>query len=216
VLAWSTIGQMGFMLVQCGLGAWHLALLHVLAHSLYKAYSFLSAGSTVEQWRGSHIVHSHRAALWQLIIGAFLVSVAIAPFYWATALPTGHLSPSIGPLAFALGLSFAPMVGRALAAGTQAFKIAALFTVGATAAYFGWHMLFEVISPSIDVGFSSSDIKWRIVVAGLVVLFLAQSILQTAPNGRFSNWLQPHLLSGLYIDDWFTRVTFRLWPPGLR
>ena len=31
-----------------------------------------------------------------------------------------------------------------------------------------------------------------------------------------SNWLQPHLLSGLYIEDWVTRVTFRLWPPGLR
>ena len=216
VLAWSTIGQMGFMLVQCGLGAWHLALMHVLAHSLYKAYSFLSAGSTVEQWRAGHIVHSHRAALWQLIIGAFIVSVAIAPFYWATALPTGHLSPSIGPLAFALGLSFAPMIGRALAAGKQTFKIAAMFTVGASAAYFGWHMLFEQIAPSIDGGFSSSDVKWQIVVGGLVLLFLAQSILQTAPNGRFSNWLQPHLLSGLYIDDWFTRVTFRLWPPGLR
>ena len=34
--------------------------------------------------------------------------------------------------------------------------------------------------------------------------------------GRFANWLQPHLLSGLYIDDWFTRMTFRLFPPGLR
>jgi hypothetical protein len=48
------------------------------------------------------------------------------------------------------------------------------------------------------------------------VLFIAQSILQTNPNGRFANWLQPHLLSGLYIDDWFTRVTFRLWPPGFQ
>jgi NAD(P)H-quinone oxidoreductase subunit 5 len=56
---------------------------------------------------------------------------------------------------------------------------------------------------------------WSIVVAGLVVLFLAQSLLQSSPNGRFANWLHPHLLSGLYIDDWFTRMTFRLWPPGL-
>ena len=46
-------------------------------------------------------------------------------------------------------------------------------------------------------------------------LFIAQSIMQISPNGRFSNWLQPHLDSGLYIDDWFTRVTFRLWPPRL-
>ena len=216
VLAWSTIGQMGFMLVQCGLGAWHLALLHLLAHSLYKAHTFLSAGSVAQQWRGAHLVHSPRASFWHLMAGAAVVSLAVAPFYAASALPTGHLSPTIGPLAFVLGLSFAPMVGRAIAAGKRAFLLAALLTMGASASYFGWHVLFEEIAPSIHAGTAASTAKWSIVVAGLVVLFIAQSILQTSPNGRFSNWLQPHLLSGLYIDDLFTRVTFRLWPPGLQ
>lgn len=216
VLAWSTIGQMGFMLVQCGLGAWHLALLHLLGHSLYKAHTFLSAGTVVEQWRAAHLVHGAHARLRHLIGGAALVSFAVAPFYAATALPSGHLSPSIGPLAFVLGLSFAPMTGRALAAGKRAFWLAALFTVGASASYFGWHVVFEAIAPAISTVTSTSTLKWSIVVSGLVMLFIAQSILQTSPNGRFSNWLQPHLLSGLYIDDWFTRVTFRLWPPGLR
>jgi NAD(P)H-quinone oxidoreductase subunit 5 len=75
-------------------------------------------------------------------------------------------------------------------------------------------VLFEVIAPSINAVESTSALKWQIVVGGLGVLFIAQSILQTNPNGWFSNWLQPHLLSGLYIDDWFTRLTFRLWPPG--
>ncbi|MDQ8204221.1 proton-conducting transporter membrane subunit [Pelagicoccus sp. SDUM812003] len=46
-LAYSTVAQMGFMLMQCGLGAFHLALLHIVAHSLYKAHSFLSSGSSV-------------------------------------------------------------------------------------------------------------------------------------------------------------------------
>lgn len=32
-LAWSTCAQMGFMLLECGLGAWSLALLHLVAHS---------------------------------------------------------------------------------------------------------------------------------------------------------------------------------------
>ncbi len=216
VLAWSTIGQMGFMLVQCGLGAWHMALMHLLAHSLYKAHTFLSAGSVVDQWRAGHLVHSPRAKLWHLMAGAAVVCVAVAPFFAATALPTGHLSPTIGPLAFVLGLSFAPMVGRAIAAGRQPFKLAALFTVGASSSYFGWHVVFEEIAPEISAVTPTSSLQWTIVVAGLAVLFLAQSILQTSPNGRFSNWLQPHLLSGLYIDDWFTRVTFRLWPPHLR
>jgi len=215
VLAWSTIGQMGFMLVQCGLGAWHMALMHLLAHSLYKAHTFLSAGSVVQQWRASHIVHSPRASLWHLMAGAAVVCFAIAPFYAASALRSGHMSSTVGPLAFVLGLSFAPMIGRALAAGKRAFMLAALFTVGASASYFGWHFVFEEIAPIINAGTPTSTLKWTIVVAGLVVLFLAQSILQTSPNGRFSHWLQPHLISGLYIDDWFTRVSFRLWPPGL-
>lgn len=46
-LAYSTIAQMGFMLLQCGLGAFSLATLHLVAHSLYKAHAFLSSGSTV-------------------------------------------------------------------------------------------------------------------------------------------------------------------------
>lgn len=215
VLAWSTIGQMGFMLVQCGLGAWHLALMHLLAHSLYKAHTFLSAGSVVEQWRAGHLVHSPRASLVHLVAGAAVVCFAIAPFYAASALPTGHLSPTIGPLAFVLGLSFAPMVGRAIAAGKRVFLIVMLFTAGASAAYFGWHVVFEALAPSLNAGAPASPFKWTVVVVGLVVLFIAQSIMQTSPNGRFAHWLQPHLLSGLYIDDLFTRLTFRLWPPRL-
>ncbi|MEO8704222.1 MAG: NADH-quinone oxidoreductase subunit L [Kofleriaceae bacterium] len=212
-LAWSTIGQMGFMLVQCGLGAWHLALLHLLGHSLYKAHTFLSAGSVVQQWRSSHLVHSPPARLWHLVAGAIVVTVAVAPFYAATAIPTGHLSSTIGPLAFVLGLSFAPMMGRSIAAGWRAFSLTLLLAVGASASYFGWHVVFEEVAPLISTA-PPSKLLWTIVIAGLGFLFLIQSVLQTRPHGRFANWIQPHLLSGFYIDDWFTRWTFRLWPPG--
>ena len=216
VLAWSTIGQMGFMLVQCGLGAWHLALMHLLAHSLYKAHTFLSAGSIVQQWRASHIVHHPRLRIWHLMTATILVCAPLVPFYVDTGLPVGRLPGSIGPLAVVLGLSFAPMIGRALAAGMRVLLIAAGLTVGASAAYFGWHVVFERLAPGINAGMEASSAQWMIVVTGLGVLFVAQSLLQTRPNGWFSRWLQPHLVSGLYIDDWFTRVTFRLWPPGLR
>ena len=47
-LAWSTVAQMGFMLLQCGLGLWPLALLHIVAHSLYKAHAFLASGGAVQ------------------------------------------------------------------------------------------------------------------------------------------------------------------------
>jgi NAD(P)H-quinone oxidoreductase subunit 5 len=216
VLAWSTIGQMGFMLVQCGLGAWHLALMHLLAHSLYKAHTFLSSGSIVQQWRANHIVHPHRLRIWHLMAATILVCIPAAPFFFDTGLPVDRLPTAIGPLVLVLGLSFAPMIGRAIAAGARAFMIAALFTLGASVAYFGWHVIFELLAPEINAGMEASATKWMIVLVGLVALYLAQSLLQTRPNGWFSRWLQPHLVSGLYIDDWFTRVTFRLWPPGFQ
>ncbi len=216
VLAWSTIGQMGFMLVQCGLGAWHLALMHLLAHSLYKAHTFLSSGSVVQQWRASHLVHMPRMRIWHLLGGMIILSVFVAPYYAPTILPSVHLPEAIAPLSLVLGLSFAPMLGRALAAGARPFLIALAFTAGAAAAYFGWHVVFELLAPQLNAGFETSSLKWNFVVGGMVVLFIAQTILQTSPNGWFANRLQPHLVSGLYIDDWFTRVTFRLWPPGFR
>jgi NAD(P)H-quinone oxidoreductase subunit 5 len=215
VLAWSTIGQMGFMLVQCGLGAWHLALMHLLAHSLYKAHTFLSSGSVVQQWRASHLIHNPRMRIWHLSAGIIVVGAAVAPFY-LDAVPAIHLSTVTRSLALVLGLSFAPMLGRAIATGARTFLLALLLALGASAAYFGWHILFELAAPWIDAGAEASDLKWSIVVDGLGFLFVAQTILQASPNGWFSNWLHPHLLSGLYIDDWFTRVTFRLWPPGFQ
>ena len=48
-LAWSTCAQMGFMLMECGLGLYSLAFLHLLAHSLYKAHAFLGSGDTVNR-----------------------------------------------------------------------------------------------------------------------------------------------------------------------
>ncbi|MBV6657061.1 MAG: oxidoreductase [Devosiaceae bacterium] len=47
-LAWSTVAQMGFMILQCGLALFPIALLHIVAHSLYKAHAFLASGGNVE------------------------------------------------------------------------------------------------------------------------------------------------------------------------
>lgn len=48
-LAYSTISQMGMMMFACGLGAFHFALFHIIAHSFYKAYAFLTTGRLVEE-----------------------------------------------------------------------------------------------------------------------------------------------------------------------
>jgi NAD(P)H-quinone oxidoreductase subunit 5 len=54
-LAWSTCAQMGFMLVECGLGFYELALVHLVSHSLYKAHAFLSCGDIVRKTQSLHM-----------------------------------------------------------------------------------------------------------------------------------------------------------------
>ena len=46
-LAFSTVNQMGLLMVQLALQLWPLALFHALSHGLYKAHGFLRAGSAV-------------------------------------------------------------------------------------------------------------------------------------------------------------------------
>ncbi len=50
-LGYSTMGQMGFMIMECGAGAFALAIFHLIAHGLFKGTLFLSAGSIIGQAR---------------------------------------------------------------------------------------------------------------------------------------------------------------------
>mgnify|MGYP006432058385 CR=1 FL=1 len=46
-LAGSTAAQMGFMIMQCGLGFFNAAISHLILHGFYKAYLFFSSGSGI-------------------------------------------------------------------------------------------------------------------------------------------------------------------------
>lgn len=50
-LGFSTIGQMGYMIMECGLGAFALAVFHLIAHGLFKATVFLSCGNVIHKAR---------------------------------------------------------------------------------------------------------------------------------------------------------------------
>ena len=50
-LGYSTIGQMGFMIMECGLGAFSLAIFHLIAHGLFKATIFLNCGNVIHETR---------------------------------------------------------------------------------------------------------------------------------------------------------------------
>lgn len=48
MLACSTMGQMGFMIAQCGLGLFPAAVTHLCFHGLFKSYLFLSSGGAAQ------------------------------------------------------------------------------------------------------------------------------------------------------------------------
>ena len=96
-LAWSTCAQMGFMLLQCGLGSYATALLHIVAHSLYKAHAFLSAGSVVERSRAAARVGSNPAPpplrLLLMLLGALTLALGLS--FALGSDPRGHLGESV-------------------------------------------------------------------------------------------------------------------------
>jgi NADH-quinone oxidoreductase subunit L len=47
VVAWSTVSQLGFMMMACGLGAYAAGIFHLLTHGAFKALLFLGCGSVI-------------------------------------------------------------------------------------------------------------------------------------------------------------------------
>ena len=47
VLAYSTVSQLGYMFLACGVGAYSAGIFHLMTHAFFKALLFLAAGSVI-------------------------------------------------------------------------------------------------------------------------------------------------------------------------
>ena len=52
VLAYSTVSQLGYMVLACGLGAFSAGIFHLMTHAFFKALLFLAAGSVIHAMGG--------------------------------------------------------------------------------------------------------------------------------------------------------------------
>ena len=105
ILAYSTISQIGFMVMACGLGAFAVAVFHLLAHGCYKAFFFLSTGNalrSVEQGLGHGEHEYHVSEGMGVLYGGALVLALLPPlvlfsgsyeYLWGI---TGFVSATIG------------------------------------------------------------------------------------------------------------------------
>ncbi len=212
-LAWSTCAQMGFMLMQCGLGLYELALLHIVAHSLYKAHAFLSAGTAVEQNRLQQMTPpvpplSGFAWLTSAVVGVGIVAAAAL----AWGIRPGE-APALWAVSAILALALAPLLAGPLARAGGAWVLTSVAGSFAVAlAYFGLHLLFEQwlgAPAAANMGL----VAW--VIGCFVLLFIVQGAVRARPQGALSRRLYPWLFAGLYLDEFFTRLTFRVWPARL-
>ena len=52
VLAYSTVSQLGYMFLACGVGAYAAAIFHLMTHAFFKALLFLGSGSVIHGMGG--------------------------------------------------------------------------------------------------------------------------------------------------------------------
>lgn len=85
MLGYSTIAQMGYMIMECGLGAFALAIFHFIAHGLFKATLFLSSAGAIQAARKEPKFPHH--------VDDSLPPAAFSPLTWGTGLITTLLLP---------------------------------------------------------------------------------------------------------------------------
>lgn len=207
-LAWSTSAQMGLMLVECALGLYELALLHLVAHSCYKAYGFLNAGSNVENYVSRQLAPAALPGP-----GPWLLALALSILLVAG--PVAYLSDG-GPYSPWLLLVLCLTVLFAERSGTlHNWSLTQVATVGVllVAAYAVQKTGAHWLTPSLAHGLDVYGDLW------VCLLFLALGggylIMRYAPSSRFGRNLWLSLYAGLYLDEWATRVTLAVWPHRL-
>ncbi|MDX1341610.1 MAG: NADH-quinone oxidoreductase subunit L [Reinekea sp.] len=207
-LAWSTSAQMGLMLLEVALGLYELALLHLLTHSAYKAHAFLNAGHAVydDMVRRLSPARSPSALDWMvaaLVSGAAVALVIIGLDYH------GPLSSWV-LLALALTMLVAQrqsLLVRAKVLPMAGLALVLAVTYGALKASSGALLPPYGLSP--EAMFSAPDI-WALVLFGC--LFFISWLLRYRADKPLMQRLSMVLFAGLYLDEWLTRATIKIWP----
>ena len=117
VLAYSTISQLGYMFLACGVGAFGVGMFHVMTHACFKACLFLGAGSVMHAMSGDLDVR-HMGGLrgkMRITYATFLIATLaiagippLAGFFSKDAILSAAFdAPGAGKVLWAVGLATA-------------------------------------------------------------------------------------------------------------
>ena len=215
MLAWSTCAHMGFMLMQCGLGAWDMALLHLLAHSLYKAHAFLSAGGAVRRATMTMMSPPGRAPSFGGLVVGILVGIGMtlaAKAAWSVLMPGNLSSPAVWVLGGIVALAIVPLVhAQSFRLGGWWLVLLVLGAFGVSFGYVGLHLLFSTwVLPTTA---QPPAALWISVAVAFAILFAMQSLIRMAAHTALVRGLYPWFYGGLFLDEKFNNIAFSIWPP---
>ncbi|PKP71205.1 MAG: NADH-quinone oxidoreductase subunit L [Alphaproteobacteria bacterium HGW-Alphaproteobacteria-4] len=133
VIAYSTCSQLGYMFVAAGVGAYPVAMFHLLTHAFFKAMLFLGAGSVITAMHHEQDMRNYGGlrkkiplTFWAMLIGTLAITGVGIPL--TTIGFAGFLSKdAIIESAFASGNSFA----------FWSLVVAACFT-----SFYSWRLMF--------------------------------------------------------------------------
>jgi len=112
VLAYSTVSQLGYMFLACGVGAFGVAVFHLFTHAFFKALLFLAAGSVIHALSGEQDMRRmgglRKRIPWTystFLVGTLAIAgiPPLAGFFSKDAILAGALQAHL-PLLFGIGL----------------------------------------------------------------------------------------------------------------
>lgn len=218
-LAWSTVSQMGFMLLQCGLGLFPLAVLHIVTHSLYKAHAFLSSGSVVEIARASWIPDATKPDAGRLALGLVmaLALYGVIGALFGLSVQTPVQVFALGTI-LVMGLTF--LFAQASTGKTSQYILVRILgtSVVVSVAYFALHGLSGLALGHMLPAPLQPDL-WAVAIMVLaVVSFAVVTFLQIfqPSNATSSFWraARVHAANGFYANTYFDRFVGALNRPA--
>ncbi len=210
-LAWSTVAQMGFMILQCGLALFPLALLHIVAHSLYKAHAFLASGMAVDGVAAIRRPGPVAIPNGLAVARAFLIALVI---YGVVASVFGIAGKS--PQAIALGailifgVAYLLAQGLAEAAPRVLTQRTAAFSVAAAVGYFALQTGAEwIMYGTLPATPAPGPLEWALIVLAILsfgLVAVAQAMFPLWAYHPAAAGMRVHLSNGLYANAVFDKV----------
>jgi NAD(P)H-quinone oxidoreductase subunit 5 len=207
-LGYSSASHMGFMLMICGLGVYSAAILHLVAHSFYKAHAFLSSGSVIDSARAANVKLPKRLGNPVRVA----LSVAAAAGIFAGFSQFLHLADGTLPVGIILIMGIAQIIAPALDSDGNLAAVGRTLVLGAAVA-----LAFFVLEHSFaDILRSELPLVIRPAQPVLVAIWLVVTVFGIAtlaqifrPATTQSPWqrrLSVHLRNGLYANAAFDRL----------